>query len=63
MYFFFQLSWADLFFVSILDHLIYRVQIDLLKDRPNLQALREKVLALPKIKSWIEKRPISFDIA
>jgi len=63
MYFFFQLSWADLFFVGVLDHLIYRLNIDLLKDRRNLQALREKVLAVPKIKSWIEKRPLSFDIA
>ncbi|XP_001952040.2 glutathione S-transferase-like [Acyrthosiphon pisum] len=58
-----KLSWADLFFVAVLDHLIYRLNIDLLKDRPNLQALQEKVLAVPKIKSWIERRPVSFDIA
>ncbi|XP_022171305.1 glutathione S-transferase-like [Myzus persicae] len=58
-----KLSWADLFVVGVLDHLIYRVNVDLLKDRPNLQALREKVLAVPKIKAWIEKRPLSFDIA
>jgi len=60
---FFQLSWADLFFVGILDYLKFRSEIDLLKDRPNLQALREKVLAVPKIKSWIEKRPSTVDIA
>jgi len=59
----FQLSWADLLVVGVLDHLIYRVKVDMLKDRPNLQALREKVLAVPKIKAWIEKRPVTFDIA
>ncbi|XP_060876817.1 glutathione S-transferase-like [Metopolophium dirhodum] len=58
-----KLSWADLFFVGILDYLKFRSEIDLLKDRPNLQALREKVLAVPKIKSWIEKRPSTVDIA
>lgn len=38
-----------------MDFLIYKSNIELLKDRPNLQALREKVLAVPKIKSWVEK--------
>ncbi|KAL5235185.1 hypothetical protein ACI65C_002595 [Semiaphis heraclei] len=58
-----KLSWADLSFVAILDYLKFRANIDLLKDRPNLQALREKVLAIPTIKSWIEKRPLTDDIA
>ncbi|KAL4084600.1 hypothetical protein QTP88_027533 [Uroleucon formosanum] len=58
-----KLSWADLFFIGILDYLKFRAEIDLLNDRPNLQALREKVLAVPKIKSWIEKRPSTVDIA
>lgn len=31
--------------------------IDLLEGRPKLQALKEKVFAVPQIKSWIEKRP------
>ncbi|XP_022173704.1 glutathione S-transferase-like [Myzus persicae] len=58
-----KLSWADLFFVAILDYLKFRSEIDLLKGRPNLQALREKVLAVPTIKSWIAKRPVTVDIA
>jgi len=49
--------------VAILDYLKFRANVDLLKDRPNLQALRKKVLAIPKIKSWIEKRPVTEDIA
>lgn len=51
------MSWADLFFVAVLDYLNYMSKIDLLEGRTNLQALKEKVLALPQIKSWIEKRP------
>ncbi|KAL5233523.1 hypothetical protein ACI65C_000933 [Semiaphis heraclei] len=50
-----KLSWADLFIVSVMDFLIHKSNIDLLKDHPNLQGLREKVLAVPKIKSWVEK--------
>jgi len=33
------------------------VKTDLLEGRPKLQALKERVLAIPQIKSWIEKRP------
>lgn len=56
-YFLFQLSWADLFFVAILDYLNFMVKIDLLEGRPKLQGLKEQVLAVPQIKTWVEKRP------
>lgn len=52
-----QLSWADLFFVSIIDLLNYMAKIDLLENRPKLKALKEQVLAIPQIKSWVNKRP------
>ncbi|VVC36045.1 Thioredoxin-like fold,Glutathione S-transferase, N-terminal,Glutathione S-transferase, C-terminal- [Cinara cedri] len=52
-----KLSWADLFFVAVLDYLNYMAKIDLLEGRPKLQALKETVVALPQIKAWIEKRP------
>lgn len=52
-----KLSWADLYFVAILDTFIFMVKTDLLEGRPKLQALKERVLAIPQIKSWIEKRP------
>lgn len=61
-FFSFQLSWADLFFVGIIEYLKYRSEVDLLKGRPNLQALKEKVYAVPQIKSWVEKRPLSVDL-
>jgi glutathione S-transferase len=51
------LTWADLFFVAILDYLNFMAEIDLLEGRPNMQALKKKVLAVPQIKTWVEKRP------
>lgn len=52
-----KLSWADLFFVAVLDYLNFMAKIDLLEGRPNLKALKEKVLAVPQIKAWVAKRP------
>lgn len=53
-----QLSWADLFFVAILDALNFMAKIDLVQEgRPMLRALKETVLEIPQIKLWIEKRP------
>jgi len=54
-----KLSWADLFFVAILDYVNYMAKIDLLEGHPKLQALKEQVLAIPQIKTWVEKRPSS----
>jgi len=52
-----KLSWADLFFVAILDYLNYMSKIDVLEGRPKLKVLKEQVEAVPQIKAWIEKRP------
>ncbi|KAG7213603.1 hypothetical protein KM043_002856 [Ampulex compressa] len=52
-----ELSYADLFFVSISDSMSTACEFDITKDKPNLKSLKEKVLALPKIKAWVEKRP------
>lgn len=54
-----QLSWPDLYFVSILDHLKSIINVDLVDGRPHLTALKHKVLDIPQIKSWIAKRPKS----
>ncbi|XP_014235050.1 glutathione S-transferase-like [Trichogramma pretiosum] len=54
-----KLTWADLYFVAQLDLLNARAARDILENAKNLQELRDKVLALPKIKAWIEKRPKS----
>ncbi|XP_071865375.1 glutathione S-transferase S4 [Bombus fervidus] len=52
-----QLSYADLFFVGISDSLNTAYESDITKDKPHLKSLKEKVLAIPNIKAWIEKRP------
>ncbi|XP_043252563.1 glutathione S-transferase-like [Colletes gigas] len=52
-----QLSYADLFFVAISDAINTGYEADITKDKPHLKALKEKVLALPSIKAYVEKRP------
>ncbi|XP_076296582.1 glutathione S-transferase S4 [Lasioglossum baleicum] len=52
-----QLSYADLFFVAISDSLTTVYESDITVDHPNLKALKEKVLSIPSIKTWVEKRP------
>ncbi|KDR24333.1 glutathione S-transferase-like [Zootermopsis nevadensis] len=54
-----KLTWADIYFVGILDYLNGMVKEDLVEKYPNLKALKEKILALPPIKAWVEKRPDS----
>lgn len=53
------LTWADLSFVALLDYLNFMMQSDIIEKAENLKQLRDKVLALPAIKSWVEKRPQS----
>nr|CAD7429488.1 unnamed protein product [Timema monikensis] len=54
-----KLTWADLFFVSRLYYLDWMVGHDLVAKYGNLKAHKEKVLAIPSIKAWIEKRPFA----
>ncbi|XP_050495501.1 uncharacterized protein LOC126876643 [Bombus huntii] len=53
------LSWADLTFVALLDYLNFMYKSDLIENYENLKLLEKKVLLLPKIKNWIERRPVS----
>jgi len=54
-----KLTWADLYFVAVLDYLNFMCSKDLTADNPNLQAVKNNVLALPAIKAWVDKRPQS----
>lgn len=54
-----KLTWADLTFVAILDYINFMAKFDITEKHENLQALVKKVLELPKIKAWVEKRPKS----
>ncbi|XP_015519130.1 glutathione S-transferase-like [Neodiprion pinetum] len=50
-------TWADLTFVALLDYINFMAKGDILEKYENLKQLRARVLELPKIKAWIEKRP------
>ncbi|XP_044598877.1 glutathione S-transferase-like [Cotesia glomerata] len=52
-----KLTWADMVFVALLDYLNFMTKFDITEKHENLKALKEKVLVLPKIKAWVEKRP------
>ncbi|XP_015519132.2 glutathione S-transferase-like isoform X1 [Neodiprion virginianus] len=53
------LSWADLLFVAMLDYINFMAKTDVIGKYENLKQLKTKVLDLPKIKAWVEKRPHS----
>ncbi|XP_046745590.1 glutathione S-transferase-like [Diprion similis] len=50
-------TWADLTFVALLDYINFMAKGDILEKYENLKQLRTRVLELPKIKAWVEKRP------
>ncbi|EZA51026.1 hypothetical protein DMN91_003166 [Ooceraea biroi] len=51
------LSWADLTFVAILDYLNFMMGKDIIEPYDSLKQLKQKVLEIPAIKSWVAKRP------
>ncbi|XP_022904144.1 glutathione S-transferase-like [Onthophagus taurus] len=54
-----RLTWADLYFVSLLDYCNGVLKKDIIAEYSNLVKLREKVLAIPSIKQWLLERPDS----
>ena len=52
-----KLTWADIAFVAQLDLLNCRIGRDIIEGAKNLEMLRSKILELPNIKAWIDKRP------
>nr|WCC58244.1 glutathione S-transferase [Pharsalia antennata] len=52
-----RLTWADLFFVSLLDYMSFLTKKDLIANSPNLQIVSKNVLNIPNIKAWVDKRP------
>ncbi|XP_015124647.1 glutathione S-transferase [Diachasma alloeum] len=52
-----ELSYADIFFTAIHDSLANACSIDITEGRPHLRAIRDKVLNIPSIKKWVDKRP------
>lgn len=54
---FLQLTWADVMFTTGHETMNFIAKKDLLANYPNLQAVRDNVLAIPAIKEWVAKRP------
>jgi Glutathione S-transferase, C-terminal domain len=55
-----QLSWADLYFVAIMDtNDVYSKTQLVTSKHPNLLKLVENVRAIPSIKAWLAKRPVT----
>lgn len=53
------LTWADIYFVGLLDFLNSMAGIDITEGYSGLQAVKNNVLIIPDIKEWIETRPDS----
>lgn len=52
-----QLSWADLFFAANSEHMSLMLGSDVTQGYPNMQALQERVYSLPRVQTWLQKRP------
>ncbi|XP_033178796.1 glutathione S-transferase [Bombus impatiens] len=53
------LSWADLTFVALLDYFNFMYKSNLIENYENLKLLEKRVLRLPTIRDWFERRPVS----
>ncbi|XP_060520492.1 glutathione S-transferase-like [Cylas formicarius] len=51
-----RLTWADLLFVGLIDYMNFMAKKDLLAGVPNLQKVKENVLAVPNVKTYISNR-------
>lgn len=54
-----QLTWADIYFTSLLDFFNFTAGSDIIADYPNLQKVAANVSGVESIKAWFEKRPKS----
>lgn len=53
------MTWADLYFVAVLDYLNFMAKRDIVAGHPNLKKLVDNVLGLDSIKKWVAKRPVT----
>lgn len=53
-----KLTWADIFFVAITDFTMDIYGKNFVTEYPNLVSVRENVVSIPKIKTWIDQRPV-----
>lgn len=55
----FQLTWADLNFVGMLDYFHFMMGFDLIENSPNLKRVVQNVSNVPAIKAWMDDRPVT----
>ncbi|KAF5279379.1 hypothetical protein FQA39_LY05489 [Lamprigera yunnana] len=54
-----KLTWADFYFVGVLEHMDFMFGKRLIEGYINLEKVEYNVLNLPSIKDWNRKRPVS----
>ncbi|XP_067008872.2 glutathione S-transferase-like [Anabrus simplex] len=54
-----KLTWADVYFGAVHATFNHFVGENVIAKYPNLKALVDKVQAIPAIKAWVEKRPVT----
>lgn len=54
-----RLTWADLYFTSMVGFMSFMAKQDLTAKHANLRKVTENVLAIESIKKWVAKRPKS----
>jgi len=52
-----QLTWFDIYFMDILDFYVSSMNPKFLDNFPVLAKFMHKIMEIPKLKNWIEKRP------
>lgn len=53
------MTWADIFFVGLLDYLNVMANEDITANHKNLETVKNNVLAIPAIKEWVAVRPVT----
>jgi glutathione S-transferase len=52
-----KLSWADLYFVPMMEYMNWMMKTNLLEKFENLSKIYANVMAVESIKSYVDKRP------
>lgn len=54
-----KLSWIDIQYAHFLEMFVKTSGPEVVTPYPNLQKLQDTVFAVPQIKEWIDKRPVT----
>uniref|UniRef100_A0A6M2DF29 glutathione transferase n=1 Tax=Xenopsylla cheopis TaxID=163159 RepID=A0A6M2DF29_XENCH len=54
-----KLTWADFALAGMIDYMSAMARMDLLAKHSSLKLVVDNVLALPKVREWVAKRPVT----